>query len=164
MTEFEGVPYNPEEFEIRCVAGRKFLYYIGNEMDGIKIKIPEGLESIYNMFSNNERLLTPPRIPYGVEDCEGAFCGCTKLHFPPDLPETVTNTDYMFNSCVSLDHPAILPDGIQSCKSMYGRCIRLFKLYRVYDPIMLSKLAKDGIATVPSNLPALDLQECNTFT
>lgn len=88
--------YDPNEF-IPLSDG---VRYIGNETDGSKIKIPDGVVDMYYTFAYNESLVTPPVIPEGVENCTGMFKNCSSLKQPPVIPDSVKiGVSTMFDDC-----------------------------------------------------------------
>ena len=121
------------------------LKYIGPEIIGLNINIPEGLKSTAYMFDGNYNLLSAPIIPasvrttdnmfnncsrleygiampYGVTSCNFMYQGCIKLKAAPDLPETIKNAAYMFSNCVSLVNPPLIPSNIKNISGMFHNC------------------------------------------
>lgn len=122
--------YDDEEFSIGIIESddgeRPFLYYIGSEVDGRKIKIPDGILSCDNMFSDDESLLIiAPEIPEGVISCEWMFQDCTDLIQAPKIPKTVKNCCGMFEGCKSLEMPPEIPEGVVDCYGMFEDCRNL---------------------------------------
>ena len=77
------------------VATDGHLYYIGNEVLGEKINIPDGITDCTRMFSETA-IQTPPRIPRSVIKIDEMFRGCKSLTRYPEVPSTVTSkVDFM---------------------------------------------------------------------
>lgn len=55
------------------------LRYIGDEKNGDKIEIPDGVKSLDYSFEGNTKLETVPRIPDSVTSAHAAFMGCDHL-------------------------------------------------------------------------------------
>jgi len=109
--------YDDEEFKIKNGC----IHYIGNESDGNKIKIPEGIKNCSFMFHGCEFLVNAPVIPDGVMYCNFMFKGCSSLVNPPIIPKSVLNCGHMFKDCVSLKAYVLPPAGVKWFE-MYKNC------------------------------------------
>ena len=93
--------YDPEQFELQIAkteanqygpaSEREVLRYVGKEVDGNKIHIPEGIKNGEMMFAETN-IVTPPKLPESLESGLGMFMGCKNLtrpndHFPAALKE-----------------------------------------------------------------------------
>ena len=149
MQHYEGklgvFDYDDNEFKLEHVPGKDesemCLRYIGEEIDGSKIKIPEGIKVCNYMFMDSP-IETPPVIPDGVTDCEGMFYGCKALKEPPVIPNSVINceppvlplsftpvpslsfvdTERKFLDCKGMEQPPVLHNGIENIDSMFSGC------------------------------------------
>lgn len=92
VNHYEGIlgtfDYNTNEWaiaekKVKGEDGRSteipVLRYIGNETDGDKIKIPEGVKSLDYSFEGNTKLETVPKIPDSVTSAHASFMGCNHL-------------------------------------------------------------------------------------
>jgi hypothetical protein len=106
--------------------GRKeCLMYIGNESDGSKIKIPQGIKDCSFMFDRCESLETPPVIPEGVEDCSVMFSDCRNLEVPPIIPSSVKKCDAMFYYARCMRESPVIPEGVEDCTLMFQGCYNM---------------------------------------
>ena len=69
LVEFD---FSPNDYKIVKVGPNDTLHYIGDETDGSKITIPEGMTSYYGMFYKT-KIVTPPIIPSGPASAENMF-------------------------------------------------------------------------------------------
>ena len=164
LVHYEGClgtfDYNPNDFELcdfelglRDESERPLtitcLKYIGDEVDGKKIRIPDGITDISLMFDGCESLTSVPDIPSSVErsfatfrDCTGLtdisimdfggsklkdmqfmFSGCKNLvHSLAFLPPKVEQTDYMFFQCDSMVDSPRMCRSVKSADGMYAMC------------------------------------------
>ena len=128
--------FNPNEFELRSVTvpadsygnpptSYPILKYVGDEVDGDKIQIPDGVKDISCMFSGNRSLQSLPKIPYGVENAFGAFRDCSALEAtsPFALPITLKSAPFMFANCGSMvAGPAVIPPSVKDGSGMFLNC------------------------------------------
>lgn len=131
------------------------LRYIGDETDGVKIQIPEGITNINMMFMNS-KITSAPKIPNSVESmfatfasahelktadiaipkkvssAEFAFVDCTNLEIGPDkVPGNVKNANYMFAGCSKLLNTPKIGLGVQQGESMFACCEKLTEIPKV---------------------------------
>ena len=129
--------YDDTEFVIKR-APELHLRYKGEETDGSKIKIPEGIVDCNHMFFDNKLLETPPIIPEGVKNCKYMFAYCENLIKAPEIPEGVENCGSMFG-CTNLKTPPIIPEGVKDCECMFYNCTNLEILPEVPETIKNKK-------------------------
>lgn len=124
LVHYEGnlgkFDYNPKEFEID-----ELVRYIGNETDGKKIHIPEGVEDCGGMFFKCKSLTIAPDIPEGVKNCSGMFFLCESLTIAPVIPEEVEDCSGMFYGCTSLRSAPAIPKGVEKCHKVFKGCTSL---------------------------------------
>lgn len=118
-TEFELIEEEIKRWSGATCGIRRTLKYIGKEIDGSKIKIPEGITDCNDMFSGNRSLKTPPIIPDGVTDCNNMFCECHSLMVAPVIPKGIIDCSYMFDRCWNLEKAPEIPDGVKYCNGMF---------------------------------------------
>ena len=132
----------------------ELLRYIGEETDGSKIKIPDGVVDLAATFRGSDlvtppkipksvkycnctfeesSLVTPPVIPEGVVNCENAFRYCRYLTKAAELPEGVLNTENMYLGCLNLKDAGSIPSTVTNCRGMFYWCIQL-KEAAVFEP------------------------------
>lgn len=86
--------YDDENF---TVAPNGYLLYIGNETEGEKITIPEGITDCTGMFQDTE-IRTAPKIPNGVTTIDRMFMGCKNLQKYPEIPTGIeSKKDFLSN-------------------------------------------------------------------
>lgn len=140
LIHYEGTlgkfEFNPNEFELQCVHAPADAYgnpattypilkYIGDEVDGNRIKIPEGLTDMTCMFEGNANLQTMPEIPDTVEDGCCAFKDCTNLVAarPFSLTSKMKRASFMFSGCENMEHgPSMLPPRMKDATGMFVDC------------------------------------------
>jgi hypothetical protein len=98
------------------------LRYVGVEIDGMKIEIPRGIVSCYEMFKGCLYLVRPPFIPEGVVNTSRMFVGCRFLEEPPLLPGSLLYCYEMFKGCSSLKRTPLTPPGVRVKHHMYDGC------------------------------------------
>lgn len=140
--------YNTRDFELidKYTPFGRFdvLRYRGNETDGSKITIPNGIIDCSYMFEKHS-LQTPPIIPVGVrivnymfKDCVSllrgavfphgvvsaafAYQGCRSLQACPGLPKTLEKGQYLFDSCTSLACPPKIGANLLKGAGMFRGC------------------------------------------
>ena len=111
-----------EDFKIEKTNSGDRLFYIGNEPDGSKIRIPEGIKECEGMFSRNESLTTPPVIPSSVKACNYMFAYCKALKEAPEIPDGVLSCYGMFLGCESLTKKPKIPDSVWNTEEMFDEC------------------------------------------
>lgn len=159
MCRYEGdlgsFTYDPKQFQVQKIkipgkdgssASVEVLRYIGQETDGSKIQIPEGVENGQLMFMNTN-IKSAPQLPKSLKRSNAMFQGCSQLevanvNFPPQLesasfmfancgnlkqgpvviPGTVKNANMMFVNNTKLENTPRLGDGIKSGEMMFANC------------------------------------------
>lgn len=141
IVHYDGVlgtfSYDPREFQLQVMDVKEdefgnpatsfpVLKYIGEEMDGSKIQIPEGLQDASFMFEGNQNLKSLPKLPSSVES---AFCMCkdcsnltqaATFMFPRKLKEA----QFMFANCGKLETgPAVV--NVKDATGMFANCPEL---------------------------------------
>lgn len=151
--------YNPAEFRVMVVTveprkdaegnviegtGGQFpiLRYIGDEVDGSKINIPEGLKDGALMFDGNENLRSAPRLPASLESAFGMFRDCTSMTLARQpIPSNVQDTQFMFAGCRSLTRgPSEVPGTVKDATAMFANC----------DSMIVTPKLKEGIECTDS--------------
>ena len=174
--------YDPKEFALKQMQANmpdgsmksiETLVYIGQETDGSKIHIPDGVRNMAGMFANS-KLKSAPQIPMGVQNMDMAFMGCenlksAKITIPPTvrdmnltfagcknmtkgpvvIPGTVKNADYAFAQCASLKTTPRLGHGMESISGIFADCRNLTK-----TPTIPQTVRRADYAT--SNCPGMD--------
>ena len=108
MMHFKGdigeFDYDPEEFRLITTGDIHHLIYTGEETDGSRIHIPEGIISCSGMFKHNVHLKTPPVIPESARFFNSMFYGCSSLTEAPALPKGTCSYDTknMLYGCIHL--------------------------------------------------------------
>lgn len=95
------------------------LRYVGNETDGLRINIPDGILDCKYMFCKTN-LTSAPIIPDGVEACTYMFWDCKELVTANIImPDTVKDCGSMFAQCPKLIMPPVLSSNAINCGSMF---------------------------------------------
>ena len=123
------------DYDIREFKLDGFLYYIGTETDGSKIKIPTGIKICRGMFFGYKSLTKAPEIPNSVKDCGHMFDYCKSLKTPPVIPDSVKGCDSMFAGCTSLTKAPVIPNGVEDCCGMFFNCESLTKVPVIPDSV-----------------------------
>ncbi len=103
------------------------LVYIGNETDGSKIKIPDGITSCNHMFEGTD-IEIAPKIPESARKSEHMFSDCNNMHTATAIPGNLNNMSYMFSNCKSLKEPPMINSSIKNTydntkhESMFEGC------------------------------------------
>lgn len=136
MKKYEGVlgkfQYDETKFEISYTEEKtEFLKYIGEEIDGRKIKIPDGVTSLDYTF-------------------EG-----TAITSSPDMPDSVVSADYVCYNCADLESSGKLSKNLKSVESAWGECHALKRAPYLTDSIEKADFAFDGCENMTElyNLP-----------
>ena len=140
MVEYDGVlgtfVFDPTQFELQMVrveaddfghdAGMyPILKYVGEEVDGRHIQIPEGLKSGAMMFADNKELQTMPKLPASLEDGFSMFKGCENLQLASciSLPPKMEDAAFMFADCPNLMRgPMRMPGSLRDATGMFANC------------------------------------------
>lgn len=104
--------------------GTSYLKYIGDDVDGSNITIPEGIKNTSLMFASSN-IEIPPKIPDGVENSDSMYLGCDKLKQPGSLPSTLKYADSMYSYCTSLKSAPYMPSSVISANFMYDGCANM---------------------------------------
>lgn len=138
--------YDTSMFELHTVdvpetehfpAGQyEVLRYIGNESDGNKIKIPEGITNTSFMFMNSG-INSMPKIPDGVEIADSMFSGCELMRVADKpFPSSLNSANFMFFGCGALDKgPDLIPGTVKDTNFMFGNCAKLKNTPRLLSGI-----------------------------
>lgn len=121
------ITYRPDaacDFETRYAGSDFYLKYIGEETDGSKIKIPDGIKSIRYMFVDSN-IVIPPVIPNTVTDMDHAFCGSYGLKEPPAIPNSVKKIVCAFECCDNLETAPVIPDSVIDMYKAFSGCEKL---------------------------------------
>lgn len=151
--------YDPSEFSLRTVsvpAGGDFtggsfecLKYVGEETDGAKIKIPEGLQDMSFMFMGDHQLKAAPKIPDSIQRMQGAFMDCVSMEKGPakvaaydasfafyncrsmkegpKVVDVANSGQYMFGECSSMTNTPKLREGLVNGEYMFAGCAKMAK-------------------------------------
>lgn len=120
--------YNTANFELRYRYSEtgvfEILVYRGEEMDGSKIVIPDGIKDISYMFEN-ALISLPPVIPESVEIMDYTFKDCHLLIAGAGLPVNLKRCGFLYKNCRSLQCGSNMPDTVVSAPYMYDGCTML---------------------------------------
>lgn len=128
--------YDPMEFELVTVKARatpdlpageyEVLKYIGDETDGAKIKIPDGIEDASMMFMNSS-ITSMPKLPNSLLNADSMFAGCRSLtEVKVPLNRNLKEANFMFFNCPNLEvGPVVLPKSLQDANFMFANCAKL---------------------------------------
>lgn len=134
MKHYEGelgvFDYDETQFKV-FIDGS--IRYVGEETDGSKIVIPDGVIDLSDVF-NDSNLVTPPRIPKSVVYCNNTFYACDCLIQAAELPEGVLDTSNMYNGCFNLQNAGSIPSTVTNCDKMFADCNRL-KGGAIFEPV-----------------------------
>lgn len=136
MKKYEGslgkFEYDETMFEISHTEDKtEFLKYIGSEIDGKKIKIPNGVTKLDHTF-------------------EG-----TAIKTSPDMPDSVISADYECYNCADLELSGKLSKNLKSIENAWGECHALKRAPYLSDSIEKADFAFDGCENMTElyNLP-----------
>lgn len=112
-----SLPENEFGSGCECMA----LKYIGEETDGRKIHVPEGVRDASYMFSGTD-LRRAPQLPDSVEIAMMTYMSCPRLKdASASLPAHLTDASFMFSDCAYLGKgPAHLPDELKYADYMFS--------------------------------------------
>lgn len=145
--EYDGTlgkfTYDPSEFQLQVVhvdadefgnpeTSYPILKYIGKEVDGRYINIPEGLTDGAFMFEGNKELQTMPKLPSSLENSFGMFMDCESLDTAVTLkmPDKLKSSQFMFANCHNLQAgPAII--NVKDATGMFANCNSLVKTPKI---------------------------------
>lgn len=127
--------YNPNEFKLMKtnvkqsngeITPVEILHYIGDETDGSKIKIPDGIETTFMMFSNTD-IKSVPQIPSSVKNADAMFNNCKSLENAGMFFSTnIESASFMFSGCSNLKKgPLVIPGNVKNTSFMFSDCVNL---------------------------------------
>lgn len=138
--------YDPSQFEVQRVnvpqdvngeslehdGYMDVLRYVGNETDGNKIHIPEGVTNMNMMFMNTN-IVSAPKIPMSVESMFASFASCKELKKANIMiPPKVKSAEFMFANCSQLEHgPGLVPGNVDNVNYMFAACENLRNTPRI---------------------------------
>lgn len=138
---YEGVlgsfDYDPAQFELVTVKSKatqdlpaseyEVLKYIGNEPDGSKIQIPEGLRDGNMMFMGCKTLESMPKLPKSLENADSMFASCPRLRTASaSLGDNLKEANFMFYGCANLERgPERMPKNLKDANFMFTNCGKL---------------------------------------
>lgn len=143
MVEYDGVlgkfTFDPTQFQLQVVdvpaddAGNPatsypILRYVGSEVDGKNIQIPDGLEDGSFMFENNKDLQSMPKLPSTLKVGFGMFRGCSDMQSAHaiTLPTKLSDAQFMFADCTNMVvGPATIPGNVKDATGMFANCKNL---------------------------------------
>lgn len=146
--------YNSADFELAYrytpFGGLEVLKYRGSEIEGEKIKIPDGIvdcsymfeklsirtapvipvsvRTVNYMFKDCVSLIRGTLLPYGTRSASFMYQGCRSLESCSALPDTLENAQYMFDGCRSLVLPPKMPARLKQASGMFRGCQSLCEL------------------------------------
>lgn len=128
--------YDPELWTVlkkyTAVGQFEILVYCGQELDGSKIQIPDGVVNTSYMFAN-KGLTSTPVIPLGVHTADYMFEGNQSLTVGAALPHGLKSAAFMYKDCHSLLAGSDMPDTLVRASHMYENC------YSMQMPVKLSE-------------------------
>ena len=107
--------------------------YIGNETDGSKIVIPNGVIDLSDTFRGS-KLVMPPFIPDSVVYCNCTFYSSCFLTQAAELPNGVLDTSNMYHGCKSLVNAGSIPSTVVNCDEMFSGC-SVLEEGAIFDPV-----------------------------
>lgn len=142
MVHYDGVlgsfDYNPKEFQLQVVRVEAdefgnppdyfpVLKYIGDEVDGKNIHIPEGLRDGSFMFEGNETLTSQPKLPSSLTCGVGMFKDCKcMMTASVTLPSGLEDASFMYAGCSHLCRgPVVLPPKLRDATAMFANDVNL---------------------------------------
>lgn len=122
------------------------LRYIGAEIDGKRIKIPDGLTDASFMFMNNDSIESAPEIPMGVESTYAMFAQCSNLKTADIvIPPTVKDGPFMFANCRNLERgPKAIPGTMNDINYFMTGCVNLRNTPKLGKGIQFGECAFAG--------------------
>lgn len=201
MVHYDGVlgsfDYNPKEFQLQVVRVEAdefgnppdyfpILKYIGDEVDGKNIQIPEGLRDGSFMFEGNETLTSQPKLPSsltcgvgmfkdcknmmtasvtlpsGLEDASFMYAGCSRLcRGPVVLPPKLRDATAMFANDVNLGNTPKILQGLEYADSMFVNCETLKKKPKFPHSVKVADYATVGCTGIDETEQAKALKAQN---
>lgn len=142
MVHYQGVlgkfAYDPSEFQLQVVrvdadefgnppTSFPILKYIGKEVDGANIHVPEGLVDGSFMFEGNHDLTSQPKLPSSLESGFGMFKDCKNMQLASSvLPSKLQDGAFMYAGCTNLLRgPMVLPKSLKDSTAMFANDVNL---------------------------------------
>lgn len=137
--------YDTSQFELQKVnvpmgdgktSSIEVLRYIGEETDGSKIQIPEGLENgVFTFMGTN--ITSVPKLPNSLKYADSMFQNCLDLQVGQTLiPPMVESASFMFANCPSMKYgPKVVPGTIKNANFMFAGDTRLEQTPRLGNGI-----------------------------
>ena len=158
MIHYDGVlgkfDYNPTEFRVMLIdvepeydddhnpiegTGGQYpvLRYIGDDVDGKNIHIPEGLEDGSMMFDGNQALVSAPDLPKSLKTSFAMFRGCSNMTIAMhDISPELTDAQFMYADCKSLVRgPRVIPGTVEDGTAMFANCESLIEPAKLREGI-----------------------------
>lgn len=117
------------------------LKYVGSEVDGRKINVPEGLTDATGLFEN-VGLTHAANLPAGLKRMDRCYLGCsdmtdggnipdgvesinsayshTAIQVTPFMPDSVVDGDFAFDHCVDLEKCGNFSKNLKSANCMFA--------------------------------------------
>lgn len=147
MVEYDGVlgkfTYDSDQFQLQVVkvdedefgnpaSSYPILKYIGKEVDGQQIHIPEGLRDGAFMFEGNTQLQSIPKLPSSLENGFGMFMNCESLQSAATIkmPTKLQDTQFMFANCHGLEVGPLVVN-VKDATGMFVNCTSLAKTPKI---------------------------------
>ena len=188
MIEYDGelgsFAYDPNEYEFQSVehftdtgesVSMSYLHYIGDEVDGSKIRIPDGLRDASFLFAETDIESVPQipdsvnyaaamctgcdgltdvsatKFPAGMTDASMFFCDCENLTKGCDVPGTVRNASSMYLGCSAMENCPNIEDGVKDCSHMFGSCTSMTEKPFFPSSVEKATFATDGCLQLDAN-------------
>ncbi len=121
--------YDDSEFKVitEIFPKRDRLIYIGEETDGSKIVIPEGVTDTSFLFADNKKIRTGVTIPDSVTSSEYMYMDCTELEIGSDLSEGIIFADGMYQGCTKLKTVPVINSNLWADIRMFAGCSERIK-------------------------------------
>lgn len=137
--------YNPNEFMLKSAPCKDLdgtdtevvvLKYIGNETDGSKIHIPEGLENGYMTFMGSD-ITSTPKLPKSLRHGDAMFQNCQNLKdASAELPKGMESASFMYACCDNMtEGPKKIPGSIDYANFMFVECKNLLNTPKIENGI-----------------------------
>ncbi len=147
--EYDDTQWTVKDSNHSPIPGREILHYVGQETDGSKIVVPDGLIHATALFWHTD-IVTPPVLPASVKDAdfvcyhcahlvepivfsenvesiEAAMAGCIQLTMPSEIPSACKNGQNLYNGCKKLTQAVVVPPGVEKADGMFRDCNALVR-------------------------------------
>lgn len=140
------VPLQGEDGKFRDV---QVLSYRGQETDGSKIQIPEGLVNAQLMFMNS-KIESAPRIPNSVRNMDCMFQNCRHLKtFDSAIPSSVNSMSMTFGNCVRMEKgPEFVPGHVRNANYCFVNCHAMTNTPMMENGVELAECAYAGCHSI----------------